>query len=96
MEIEDCKTVKDVLEAITEGRGRYSMDHHQHAKNTIEDMKALARRGLKLLPGGKPVDVKVLGRVYRAWMDGRIRAEGKEGEEAIVAFVSAYVEEKRD
>ena len=35
------------LEEISEGKGRYSMDHLKHAANTIEDMKALAVKALK-------------------------------------------------
>lgn len=30
------------LKEISEGRGPFSQDHHQHAKNTIEAMKAVA------------------------------------------------------
>jgi hypothetical protein len=34
--------LRGFLRAISEGRGRYSLDHHEHAKNTIADMKKLA------------------------------------------------------
>ena len=38
--------LRTALGKISEGRGRFSMDHHQHAANTIEDMKALANAAL--------------------------------------------------
>lgn len=38
--------VKAALEEIKEGKGRYSMDHLEHASNTIVDMKALAVEAL--------------------------------------------------
>jgi len=31
------------LREIAEGRGRYSLDQFEHARNTIEDMKEIAR-----------------------------------------------------
>lgn len=30
------------LTEISQGKGRFSLDHHEHARNTIEDMKQLA------------------------------------------------------
>lgn len=41
--------IKQILEEIVEGKGAYSRDHLTHAKNTINDMKNLAAKGLKLL-----------------------------------------------
>ncbi len=38
---------KAALEEISEGKGRYSMDHLEHASNTIQDMKALAVKALE-------------------------------------------------
>ncbi len=35
------------LKEITEGKGRYSMDHLQHAANCVEDMKTLALEALR-------------------------------------------------
>ena len=40
-----------ILHEITKGKGRYSQDRLEHASNTIEDMKELARRGLELIHG---------------------------------------------
>ena len=37
----------EALREISEGRGRFSLDHHQHAKNTIEDMKEIAVKALR-------------------------------------------------
>lgn len=31
------------LREIAKGEGRFSLDHHEHACNTIEDMKAIAK-----------------------------------------------------
>lgn len=36
----------EALEEIAEGKGRYSTDPFQHAINTIDDMKELARKAL--------------------------------------------------
>jgi hypothetical protein len=36
------------LEEIAEGKGRFSTDRYEHACNTIEDMKQLARDALAL------------------------------------------------
>ena len=36
-----------VLREISEAKGRFSRDNHQHAKNTIEDMKELALNALR-------------------------------------------------
>lgn len=43
---EKLAIAKAALEEISEGKGRYSMDHLKHAANTIEDMKALAVEAL--------------------------------------------------
>ena len=34
------------LAAIEEGRGRFSLDHLEHATNTIEDMRRIAHLAL--------------------------------------------------
>ena len=36
------REVEEALVQIAKGEGRFSLDHFQHAKNTIEDMKVLA------------------------------------------------------
>lgn len=41
------------LEEIAEGKGRFSRDQFEHARNTIDDMKELARDALALV-GEKP------------------------------------------
>lgn len=41
------KYALEVLEEISLGKGRYSLDHHQHAKNTIEEMKQLALEAIE-------------------------------------------------
>jgi len=43
----------EALEQIAEGRGTFSLDHHQHAKNTIEEMKALAVAAIQKARGGQ-------------------------------------------
>ena len=40
------KKMKEALEEITKGEGRYDMDHLVHASNTIEDMRKLAKEAL--------------------------------------------------
>lgn len=39
------------LAEITEGKGRFSLDNYEHARNTIEDMKELAQEALKSISG---------------------------------------------
>jgi hypothetical protein len=41
---------REALRQISEGRGEFSLDHHQHAKNTIESMKEIALSALAPLP----------------------------------------------
>lgn len=41
--------VREKLEEIAQGLGRYSSDPMTHAENTIDDMKELAREALVLL-----------------------------------------------
>lgn len=38
--------LRQALTEIQKGEGRFSLDHKQHAINTIEDMKELARAAL--------------------------------------------------
>ena len=38
--------LRGVLREISEGKGRFTTDHYQHAMNTIEDMKELATDAL--------------------------------------------------
>ncbi len=38
--------LREFLERIEKGEGRYSRDHMTHAENTIDDMKQLAVRAL--------------------------------------------------
>jgi len=44
----EIKQLREVLEEISKGEGRYSMDKLEHASNTIEDMKELAINALKI------------------------------------------------
>ena len=46
----EAKRLKEVLEEIKLGKGEFSTDHHQHAKNTIEAMKKLAHHALEPKP----------------------------------------------
>ena len=46
--------LRAALAEIQEGKGRFSMDHHEHACNTIEDMKELARIALSRPPEQEP------------------------------------------
>lgn len=43
--------VIEVLKEIAEGKGSFSLDNHEHAKNTIRDMKELANDAIKLFEG---------------------------------------------
>jgi hypothetical protein len=45
LEMENLR-FRRALEKISEGRGRFSMDHLQHAKNTIEDAINTAKKAL--------------------------------------------------
>lgn len=38
---------ESALVEIREGKGRFSLDHFEHARNTIEDMKAVATAALE-------------------------------------------------
>ncbi len=42
----EVERLREVLAEISKGEGTFDLDHHQHAKNTIEDMKGLALRAL--------------------------------------------------
>lgn len=42
----ELERLREALEEIAEGKGRFSRDSLQHAENAIEDMKALARTAL--------------------------------------------------
>jgi len=44
---EENVKLKEALIEIAKGQGRFSLDHFQHCKNTIEDMKDLAVTVLK-------------------------------------------------
>jgi hypothetical protein len=37
------------LKEIVKGEGRFSLDHLEHAKNTIENMQELAQEGIDLM-----------------------------------------------
>ena len=41
----------EALQEITEGKGRFSLDHLTHAENTIEDMKEIARAAIAAAEG---------------------------------------------
>lgn len=40
--VADVRRLREAMAEISEGKGRFSLDHHEHACNTIDDMKALA------------------------------------------------------
>ena len=42
----EVERLRGVLEEISEGKGRFSRDHFEHCRNTVEDMKALAIEAL--------------------------------------------------
>ncbi len=44
---EEIERLKEALKKISEGKGRYDMNNHQHAINTIEDMKKIAIKALE-------------------------------------------------
>lgn len=46
-----CDKVKPILEEITKGEGAYSMNKLVHCGNTVESMKALAKKALELMEG---------------------------------------------
>ncbi|MBC8551703.1 MAG: hypothetical protein H8D23_18810 [Candidatus Brocadiales bacterium] len=46
LRIPDYRYLLEVLQEISKGEGRYSMNQLEHASNTIEDMKALARKAV--------------------------------------------------
>ena len=48
--ISEVKRLRKALEQISEGKGRFSMDHFEHCRNTVEDMKALAVKALAPAP----------------------------------------------
>lgn len=50
--------IRMILQEITEGKGRYNRDNYTHACNTIEDMKALAVKGLQTYPDYAEEDEK--------------------------------------
>lgn len=41
----------EILREIIEGKGRYRIDPLEHCANTVEDMKALAVKALKIREG---------------------------------------------
>ena len=43
---EKIDKVLELLNEITEGKGAYSPDNYEHARNTIRDMKLLAKEAL--------------------------------------------------
>jgi hypothetical protein len=43
---EKLEKTREGLKEIIKGMGRYSQDQFEHARNTIEDMKELARQTL--------------------------------------------------
>ena len=47
--------MREALVQIAKGKGRFSRDHHEHAENTIEDMKALALNALAAIRGQERV-----------------------------------------
>ena len=49
--IASAPSMLETLKQITEGKGRYSMDHLEHASNTIEDMKQLAKDAIAKAEG---------------------------------------------
>lgn len=46
----ECERLCAVLMEISEGKGAFSIDHFQHCKNTVFDMKNLAKVSLGLEP----------------------------------------------
>lgn len=50
--LEEREKLIGALREISEGRGRFSLDNFEHARNTIEDMKA---RALAALGEGRQV-----------------------------------------
>ena len=73
-----------VLKEVSEGRGRFSMDNDEMARNTIEDMKELAVRGTDTREGryhGLPQDTLEVGTKVRVFSDGGYKAS-KRGEVA--------------
>lgn len=48
----EYEEVRELLEEIQEGKGRYSRIQLTHANNTIEEMKELAGKALDHLDGG--------------------------------------------
>ena len=44
------KRMREALQEISEGKGRFSRDHFEHCRNTVEDMKALAVAALSGSP----------------------------------------------
>ena len=40
------KKMRGALEEISKGQGRFSLDHFEHCRNTVEDMKVLAEQAL--------------------------------------------------
>ena len=66
-----------ILREVSEGRGRFSTDHHEHAKNTVEDMKELATVGTESQEGryhALPEDPLEVGTRVRVFSDGGYKA----------------------
>lgn len=38
--------LRDALAIVVEGKGRFSLDHLQHCRNTVEDMKEVAKQAI--------------------------------------------------
>lgn len=45
--LEENQRLREALQEISEGKGRYDLDRFTHARNTIEDMKEIAVNALK-------------------------------------------------
>lgn len=51
--VNDLVTATTALKEIAKGEGRFSRDHHEHASNTIDDMKELATTALAKIEEGE-------------------------------------------
>lgn len=47
--LKNLPEIYDLLQEITEGKGRFSLDPLEHADNCIADMKGLAEKALALM-----------------------------------------------
>lgn len=48
---EKLAEVKEILIEISEGRGVFSMEPLEHCSNTVDSMKKLAEKALKIIKG---------------------------------------------